>query len=71
MGALDWINGITIGVDVVDNAKEGMGRHDVEKRTGDAMDVEGTKLNSVGANTKDKAEAEDQGRSLAAGDKET
>jgi len=53
-GVLDWIHGTTVGADVVDDVKNEMEKHDMQEKAGDAMDMAGSKLNSMGAKMKDK-----------------
>ncbi len=41
LGVLDWCHGTTLGQDVVDDLKAEMEKHDVEEKTGRAIDGAG------------------------------
>lgn len=47
LGVLDWMHGTTLGNDVVDDLKAEMEKHDVQERTGKAVDEAGDVASGV------------------------
>ena len=55
LGVLDWANGTALGADVVDDLKAEMDKHDVQERTGRAIDNAGEKAGGLASRLSDKA----------------
>jgi hypothetical protein len=55
LGFLDWAHGTTLGADVVDDLKAEMQKHDVQERTGNAIDGAGDVANGVASKMKRRA----------------
>ncbi|KAF2121388.1 hypothetical protein BDV96DRAFT_640781 [Lophiotrema nucula] len=54
LGVLDWMHGTTLGADVVDDLREEMDKHDVQERSGKAIEQAGDKANGMAAKLKNK-----------------
>lgn len=55
LGVLDWVNGTTLGADVMDDLQEEMEKHNVQERTGRAIDEAGNAANGVAGKLKSRA----------------
>ncbi|KAF2708804.1 hypothetical protein K504DRAFT_407960 [Pleomassaria siparia CBS 279.74] len=55
LGVLDWVNGTTLGADLVDDLREEMERHDVQERTGRAIDGAGDAAGGLAAKFKNRS----------------
>jgi hypothetical protein len=47
LGVLDWVHGTTLGRDVMDDLKAEMDKHDVQERSGQALEDAGNKANGA------------------------
>ncbi|KAF2263346.1 hypothetical protein CC78DRAFT_518761 [Lojkania enalia] len=54
LGVMDWVHGTTLGADVVDDLREEMDKHDVQERTGRAIDEAGDRANGVATKLKNR-----------------
>lgn len=55
LGVLDWCHGTTLGADVMDDLKAEMEKHDVQERTGRAIDGAGDAANGFAGKLKKRA----------------
>jgi hypothetical protein len=55
LGVLDWVNGTTVGADVMDDVQEEMQKHHVQERAGSAIDDAGDAANGFAGKLKSKA----------------
>jgi hypothetical protein len=55
LGVLDWVNGTTLGVDVMDDLQEEMRKHNVQERTGKAIDGAENTANGMAGKLKARA----------------
>lgn len=47
LGVLDWVHGTTLGRDVMDDLRAEMEKHDVQERSGQALEDAGNKANGA------------------------
>ncbi|KAF2473788.1 uncharacterized protein BDR25DRAFT_323503 [Lindgomyces ingoldianus] len=55
IGVLDWAHGTTLGADVMDDMRDEMEKHNVQERTGRAIDQAGDATNGLGTKLKNRA----------------
>ncbi|KAF2682049.1 hypothetical protein K458DRAFT_307894 [Lentithecium fluviatile CBS 122367] len=55
LGVLDWVNGTTVGADVMEDLQEEMEKHHVQERAGSAIDDAGDAANGIAGKLKSRA----------------
>lgn len=55
LGVMDWFHGTTLGADVMDDLQQEMEKHNVQERTGKAIDGAGDTANGLAGKLRDKA----------------
>lgn len=55
LGVLDWVNGTTLGADVMDDIQDEMEKHHVQERSANALNEAGEAANGVAGKLKGKA----------------
>ena len=55
LGVLDWVNGTTLGADVMDDLQDEMEKHHVQERAGSAIDEAGDAANGFAGRLKKRA----------------
>ena len=55
LGVLDWVNGTTLGADVMDDLQDEIEKHHVQERTGKAIDDAGITADGLAGKLKGKA----------------
>lgn len=53
-GVLDWVHGTSLGQDVMDDLRDEMDKHDVQERTGNAVNRAGDVMGDVGTRLRSK-----------------
>ena len=55
LGVLDWVNGTTVGADVMDDLQDEMEKHHVQERAGNAIDDAGDAASGFAGKLKNRA----------------